>query len=156
MNSLSINTPILDRYTNALKKVEHEHFEIRKTLEMKHRVAVVFYENINGEFGRPMLQVIQEDLAAGTITQSVYQQSRQRFRTIFYDSDTAGTYVNAETGEAILPDDNGNYPDGMTVIPELDFWQALAHDLFPGATLSEKVYAALSTSMSNMIVRNRI
>src|SRR5687768_11230352 len=110
MDSLSLNTPILDKYTDALKRVEHEHFEIRKNLEMKQKVAVIFYENVAGDFGRPMLQVIQEDFAAGLITQSVRDQAVQRFKTVYYESDTAGTYVNAETGVRVALDENGNFP----------------------------------------------
>lgn len=152
--TLELTTPVTDRYSNHLKKVVFDHFQIRSNLEMSMRVAVVWYENINGTFGRPLLQVIDEDLQAGNITAEFAEESRKRYRTTYYTSDTAGTFVNATTGEKLLPDENGNLPEGA--IAELQYWQGIPHVAFSGTTLADKIYNALKANMTSMATRGRV
>jgi hypothetical protein len=153
MNRLQLNTPVPDKYTTYLKKVEHEQLTIAKDLEMIHKIAVVFYTNDNGNFGEPLLEVINQD---DTLSSSQRQQLRDRFRTVFYESNTRNKKVMLD-GTPVEPDpETGQYPEDVELINELQLWQGIPADQIPGTLISEKVYALMTQSMANMAERERI
>jgi hypothetical protein len=151
MNKLQLQTPVPDKYTGYLKKVEHQELIIAKDLEMIHKIAVVFYTDDNGKFGEPLLDVINTD---ETLTPSQRQQLRDRFKTVYYESNTRNKMVTLE-GEPVQADpETGEFPEGL--ITELQLWQAVKAEQVPGTLISEKVYALLMQSMANMAQRERI
>jgi hypothetical protein len=159
MDSLILNTPIKDKLTGYLIKIEHDHFEIRKNLEMKHRVSRVFYTNAGTEeepiFGEPLLDVIQEKFDNDELTESQFIKAREMFRTTYFESDTQDKMVNPATGQAVLADEEtGEYPEGS--VTELQFWQSLPHAMFAGDATADKVYGGLLLSMQSMKANERI
>lgn len=157
MDKLEIDQPIPDKFTGKLKKIVHRHFEIKENLEMRQVVDVVFYENVNGKFGRPMLQVIEDEMAQGLITVQERKIAMAQFKTVQYESETGNSFVNPETGQMVEKDNEGNYPEGS--IPELIFWQNLPEQLFASdekKTLAGRVYSCMLFSMQRMIDRKRI
>ncbi len=147
---LELTTPLQDKYSNHLKKVIHKKLVIESDLEMSQTIEIVFYENIDQSFGRPLLQVIESD---NTLTPEEKLQYSQRYKSIEYTAKTSGAYVNPANGELVFSE-NGSYPEGS--VSELSFWQSLPISMFDGTTLGEKVYSAIKASMNKMIDRSRV
>lgn len=155
MDKIILNTPVLDKYTNTFKQIEHDLLQIRSNLEMLQRVRIVFYENVNGQPGRPMLEAIKADFESGLITEQYYHRAADIFKTRFYEADTAGCFVNSETGERVFQDpETGEYPHGS--IPELMFWQNLPDGIFTGNNDAARIYNGILYSMAKMVERERI
>lgn len=148
---LTLPIKIQDRNSSFLIQVRHSKLTIDEDLEMTVTVKLVFYTNENGDFGRPLLDVIRED---ENLTESQKRNDSERFKTVEFISSTRGTMVNPETGESIKPDENGNFPEGS--ITQLQFWQNVHAEEFPGELLSEKVYAAIIKNMFDIYESNNI
>ena len=148
---LTLPIKIQDRNSPHLIQVRHSKLTIDEDLEMSVTVKLVFYTNVDGEFGRPLLEVIREDEA---LTESQKKNDAERFRTMEWHSTTRGTMVNPETGASLKPDENGAYTEGS--ISQLEYWQNIIASEFPGELLSEKVYAAIVKNMFAIYESNNI
>ena len=148
---LTLPIKIQDRNSPHLIQVRHSRLTIDEDMEMSVTVKLVFYTNVDGEFGRPLLEVIRED---ESLTESQKKNDSERFRTMEWHSTTRGTMVDPTTGESLKPDENGAYPEGS--ISQLEYWQHIPVSEFPGDLLSEKVYAAIIKNMMDIYESNNI
>ena len=146
MNELSHTRKIQHRHSDYLIKLVHHKLEIDSDLEMRASIRLEFWtKDENGNFGEPVLKVIKNN---PNLSDSQKQNDLETFRTRVWPSSTRGSMVMPATGELVYPDENGNYPEGS--ITQLQYWQSIPAEAFPGATLAEKVYAALIVNMEEI------
>lgn len=152
MNSLHFTTPIPHRHSDYVIKLVHDRLEIESDLEMRAHVLLEFWtKDENGDFDRPLLDVIRENTE---LTDRQKANDLETFKTRRWSSTTRGSRVMPATGELVHPDTEGQYPEGS--ISQLQYWQSLPADAFPGATLAEKVYAALLVNMQEIYTLGNI
>ena len=146
MNELSHTTKIQHRHSDYLIKLVHHKLEIESDLEMRAHIRLEFWtKDEQGEFGEPVLEAIRNN---PNHSESQKRNDMETFRTRIWSSSTRGSRVLPATGELVDPDENGNYPEGS--ITQLQYWQSIPAEAFPGATLAEKVYAALIVNMEEI------
>ena len=159
INKLKINLPN-DKFSgNAKRELVHKQLIIGPNLEMFQSAEIVY----------PEIQAIINSDDSLTARQKELVSSR--FQAVQYSNETAGGFVNAKTGEEVLPDEFGNFPTGITVVSELQFWQDLPAQFFTaqnlktlypdvefihGDTLAALVYNGLLFSKAQMRERNRV
>jgi len=152
INSLSVdisNDPI----SGLKRKMIHVKLEIAQDLQMIHWRKIVFYEKLAGDaYGRPILQVIQED---ETLSDEQKKKLSAQYEPQQFAVNTSGSMVNAQGVEVQQNPDN-SWPDGS--VSELEFWQAMPIAyLSPAPSLcSEVVYGLLKVSMKAMDNQNRV
>lgn len=152
-----------DKFSDADRLAVHDVFTIESNLDMTHRIKVKYLSN-----GADYSEKIESDLS---LTESEKTYYKSRFEPIKYSSGTAGCFVNAANGDPVIPDETGNFPEGITVIPELELWQQLPpeyfsganlnqitgrRDFLPGTTFAELVYNGLRYNMWVILQRGRI
>jgi hypothetical protein len=146
MEKLSHTQKINHRHSDYLIKLVHRKLEIEEDLEMRATIRLEFWtKDENGDFDQPVLNVIANNEA---LTQNQKRNDMETFRTRIWSSSTRGSWVNPATGQLVFPDENGEYPEGS--ITQLQYWQNIPADMFPGTTLAEKVYAALLVNMQEI------
>jgi hypothetical protein len=152
MNKLEFSKPIPHRHSEYVIKLVHERLEIESDLEMRAHMLLEFWtKDENGNFDRPLLQVIRENTE---LTDRQKSNDIETFKTRRWSSTTRGSRVMPLTGELVYPDSQGQYPEGS--ITQLQYWQLLPADAFPGTTLAEKVYSALLVNMQEIYTLNNI
>jgi hypothetical protein len=128
--------------TGKKRKLKHRQLRILPDLEMVHDVEIIYFENVDGEYGQPMtIAILGYDLSED-------QKKRQLelFKNKIVTATTKGAFVDPTTGE--LVEEGG--------IPEILFFQNVPLSVFVGATkASEVFYAMIQQSMSNMDSNNR-
>ncbi|MBL6448582.1 hypothetical protein JMN32_19885 [Fulvivirga sp. 29W222] len=137
-----------DPVTGKKRKLEHRQLRILKNLEMIHDVEIVFYENVEGNYGEKTLTAIN----TLPITEDQRKRQRETFKNIIISVGTHGTIVNAETGEPVSPEIEG-------AIKDLYFWQNIPIStlgLDGTANLEDVVYSAMRMSMEIMNARERL
>ncbi|AEL24363.1 hypothetical protein [Cyclobacterium marinum] len=152
MNGLYFNDTIQHRHSDYLIRIAHHKLEIDSDLEMRAFIRLEFWtKDENGEFDQPLLEVIQND---PNLSLSQKANDIEMFKTRIWSSTTRGSRVVPETGVFVYPDEAGNYPEGS--ITQLEYWQSLPAEAFPGTTLAQKVYAALLANMEEIYTLGNI
>lgn len=146
MNTLTHPQKIQHRHSDYLIKLVHQKVEIEADLEMRASIRLEFWtKDENGDFDQPVLDVIASN---ETLTQNQKRNDMETFRTRIWSSSTRGSWVNPATGDLVFPDEHGAYPEGS--ITQLEYWQNIPADMFPGATLAERVYAGILLNMQQI------
>lgn len=152
MNTLSHPQKIQHRHSDYLIKLVHHKLEIDSDLEMRAHVRLEFWtKDAEGEFDQPVLDLINAD---PLLTESQKSNDREVFKTRIWSSTTRGSKVMPATGVLVYPDENGVYPEGA--ITQLQYWQGIPQETFPGSTLAEKVYAAILGNMEEIYTLGNI
>jgi hypothetical protein len=131
--------------------MKHRALIIDSDLEMTASVFLEYWTDENGQFGQPVLEMIQND---PTLSQRQKDADLEICKTLVFSSSTRGSMVVPGTGELVRPDENGKFPEGL--ITQLEYWQSLAASDIPGETLAQKVYAALIKNMEEIISTQNI
>ncbi len=146
MNTLPHPQKIRHRHSDYLIKLVHHKLEIEADLEMRATIRLEFWtKDGNGDFDQPVLEVIAND---ESLSANQKRNDMDTFRTRIWSSTTRGSMVMPATGELVFPDENGAYPEGA--VTQLQYWQSIPVEAFPGSTLAEKVYAALLVNMQEI------
>lgn len=147
---ITLPTPILDP-TGHLIQLQHSKLIIEADLELTQEVRLVYYTNVDGDFGIPLLQSI--DLNPN-LTQDQKERQKRVFQPQTRTVSTRGYKVDPHTGEIVQPNESGEWPEGA--IDEKLIWINILANQVPGEKLSDKVFALIIQSMGKMVERNRI
>ena len=104
---------------------------VRKTEEADKNITLLIHVDYYNAAGQRMLTAIEAD---ATLSETAKQKQRVNYATFGFQKSTAGSWVNPVTGALVLPDANGNYPDGS--VPELTWLQGLTTEDLIGIGLS--------------------
>lgn len=151
MTTITLSTPILCPLSGHLIQLQHHKLIIESDLELTQEVRQVYYTNVDGEFGIPLLESIGLN---SNLTPEQKDRQRAIYQTRTRSVSTRGYKVDPVTQEVLQPDESGQYPEGA--IDEKLIWISVLASQIPGDTISEKVFALIVQSMAKMAQRNRI
>lgn len=158
MNQIIIDISA-DPVNNTPRKLHLQGLLVKSDLNMVLTGNVIYYH----PDGRTMQRAIEED---PLLTRQQKAIQIQRFNTQVVTADTSNVFVDA-TGSPVLPDEKGNYPEGL--VPELQFWQnisvgdMLVNSGIPaevlqglkGVKFAQLFYGAIQAAMNSMDARKR-
>jgi hypothetical protein len=143
--------PVKDLATGNLIKLVHEKLEITSSFELIQTVRLEFYTDDEGTFGLPLGEAVRLN---PNLSEDQKARLARTFQPVRRVASTEGIYLDPKTLQAVLPDDDGNYPPDA--IPEKAAWLSVLAEIVPGKKLSDKVKSLLLESMGKMISRGRI
>lgn len=151
MEKLTYPAPILDPSSGYLLQMSMDKFSIDANFEMSYTVRMDFWTNVDGAFGIPLKDSIKLD---PNLSEEQKARLQKQYQSFTRTASTQSVKVDPVTQLPVFPDEEGNYPEGA--IDEKLLWMSVLADQVPGKLVSEKVFAMLTQSMTNMIERKRI
>jgi hypothetical protein len=151
MEKLTFPQPIPDPASGHLLQMSMDSFSIDADFEMTLKVRMTFWTNDNGQLGIPLADHISQD---PNLSENQKARMIRQYQPFFRTASTRGAKIDPNTQLQVLPDENGQYPEGA--IDEKVLWMSVLADQVPGDLVSDKVFALLIQSMGKMVERKRI